>query len=194
VEGVKNNNRKYSRVRKLYNNNTSGGSGTFEVKNSCRECLCLCCGKYKARRQGSSMGIVTFYGKSSGGSCMCVCVVRGMGGWQGPSGSDCSTAGAGLAGHCRQWYGTESMQLSRQQSSWQLTTAERIVNSDSCRENIPRCVQLLQNLTGTALFKRDRYRVILLKRIVYICCYYISMRIYLGKRLALDGVEVIGHV
>jgi len=199
VEGVKNNNRKYSRVRKLYNNNTSGGSGTFEVKNSCRECLCLCCGKYKARRQGSSMGIVTFYGKSSGGSCMCVCVVRGMGGWQGPSGSDCSTAGAGLAGHCRQWYGTESTQLCSVQFSWLLTTAREAVDIEFYKANKCRCVTNMRNLNRTAFILNvfssysDRYLYIVY--CLNVCRNVIlSTRIYLGLNLLFDGVEEQRHV
>ncbi len=181
-------------MRKRYNNNTSGARGMCKIINSRRECICLCCGEYRARRQGTRVGIDTLYGNSGGSSCTCVCVVRGMDGRQGSRGIDGSTAWTGPDGHCRQGDGTESTQDSRRQSSWQLTTAERILDSDSCRGNISRCVQSLQNLTGTALFNRDRYSVIVLIWIALIYCYNISMRIYLGGRLAFVGVEVICHV
>jgi hypothetical protein len=193
MEGVKNNNRKYCRVRKQYNNR-SCARGMYNIINSCREGICLCCGEYRAKRQGTRVGIITLYGNSGGSSCTCVGVVRGMDGRQGSRGIDGSTAWAGQEGHCRQGDGTESTQDSRRQSSWQLTTAERILDSDSCRGNISRCVQSLQNLTGTALFKRDRHSVIVLIWIAHIYCYYISMRTYLGGRLAFVGVEAICHV
>jgi hypothetical protein len=128
MEGAKNNNRKYCRVRKHYNISTSGS----KLIKSSRGCMCLCCGEHGGRRQGTSVGNVTLYGKSGGTSCTRVCGVRGTGGRQGSCGLDGSTAWAGQDGHCRQRDGTESTQCSRRQASWQLTTAERILVSDSC--------------------------------------------------------------
>jgi hypothetical protein len=162
-----------------------------KVANSGRRWMGLCCGVCGVRRQGSSVRFITLYGNSVGTSCSRGCVSRGAGGRQGSGGADDSTARAGQEGHCRQLDGTESTQDSRCEASWQLTTAERARVSDSYRGIITRCVQLLRNLTGTALLDCDIYPVIVLTWFVYTSRYYISMRIFLDGRLVFVGVEVI---
>jgi hypothetical protein len=139
------------------------------------------------------VGIDTLYGNSGGISRTRGCVVGGTGGRQGSCGVDGSTARAGQEGHCRQRDGTESTQDSRREASWQLTTAERALVSDNYRGIIIRCVQLLRNLTGTALPNCDLYSVIVLTWFAYTSRYYISMRIFLDGRLVFVGVEVTRH-
>ena len=136
---------------------------------------------------------ITLYGNSGGISRTRGRVLRGTGGRQGSCGVDESTARAGQEGHCRQRDGTESTQDSRREASWQLTTAERARVSDSYRGIITRCVQLLRNLTGTAMLDCDLYLVIVLMCFVYDSRYYISMRSFLDDRLVFVGVEVIRH-
>jgi hypothetical protein len=136
---------------------------------------------------------ITLYGNIVGISRSRGCVLRGTGGRQGSSGVDDSTARAGQEGHCRQLDGTESTQDSRSEASWQLTTAERALVSDNYRGIITRCVQLLRNLTGTAVLDCDLYPVIVLTCSVYASCYCISMRIFLDVRIVFVGVEVTRH-
>jgi hypothetical protein len=186
-------NRKYCRVREFPNRNKSRVVSINKVANSGRRWMCLCCGVGGVRRQGSSVRFITLYGNSVGTSRSRGCVSRGAGGRQGSGGADDSTARAGQEGHCRQLDGTESTQDSRWEASWQLTTAERALVSDSYRGTIIRCVQLLRNLTGTAVLDCDLYLVIVLMCFVYDSRFYISMRIFLEDRLVIVGVEVIRH-
>ncbi len=186
-------NRKYCRVRKIPNRNKNWAVSINKVTSSGRWWMCLCCGVCGVRRQGSSVRFITLYGNSVGTSRSRGCVSKGAGGRQGSGGADDSTARAGQEGHCRQLDGTESTQDSRWEVSWQLTTAERALVSDSYRGIITRCVQLLRNLTGTAVLDCDLYHVIVLMCFVYDSRFYISMRIFLDDRLVLVGVEVIRH-
>ena len=153
----------------------------------------LYCGMCEVRRQVSSRKFITLYGNDEGAGRSRECVVKGAGVRQGSGGADDSTARAGQEGHCRQWDGTESTQDSRWKASWQLTTAERALFSDSYCGTITRCVQLWRNLTGTAVLYCDLFYVIVLMCLDYGSRLYISMRIFLDVRFALVGVEVIRH-
>ena len=141
----------------------------------------------------SSRKFITLYGNSVGTGRSRGRVVKGAGVRQGSGGADDSTARAGQEGHCRQRDGTESTQDSRWEASWQLTTAERALFSDSYRGTITRCVQLWRNLTGTAVLDCDLYHVIVLMCLIYDSRFYISMRIFSDNRFVFVGVEVIRH-
>ncbi len=141
----------------------------------------------------SSRKFITLYGNSVGTGRSRGCVVKGVDVRQGSGGADDSTARAGQEGHCRQLDGMESTQDSRWEASWQLTTAERTLFSDSYQGTITRCVQLWRNLTGTAVLDCDLFHVIVLMCLVYGSRLYISMRIFSDDRFVFVGVEVIRH-
>jgi hypothetical protein len=141
----------------------------------------------------SGRKFITLYGNDEGAGRSRECVVKGAGVRQGSGGADDSTARAGQEGHCRQWDGTESTQDSRWKASWQLTTAERALVSDSYCGTITRCVQLWRNLTGTAVLYCDLFHFIVSMCLVYGGRLYISMRIFLNVRFALVSVEAIRH-